>query len=93
MGASRSRPRRVARSAAPTRAYRRVLLEWQECTQLPALAPEALAAFHPTEQVENFYVSNGYLLPNYHKYYWLGAQVNGPWPNFTWVSGWAHLCC
>jgi hypothetical protein len=43
--------------------------------------------------VENFYVDHGYLLPNFHKYYWLGAQVNGPWPNFTWVSLAAKPCC
>lgn len=36
-------------------------------------------------QVENFYISNGYLLPNFHKHYWLGATAV-QWPKFNWTD-------
>jgi hypothetical protein len=40
-------------------------------------------------QVEAWAVSNGFLLPEYHRFYWLGLNSSqGPasWPNFTWID-------
>jgi hypothetical protein len=36
-------------------------------------------------QVEHFYISNGYLLPSWHKHYWMGATTE-QWPNFNWTD-------
>lgn len=44
--------------------------------------------------VERFYTSSGYLLPLYHKQYWLGYatdQQGYSWPNFTVSSSEAGL--
>jgi hypothetical protein len=57
------------------------------CCLRPAPAARSptlpLAAPHP--QVEDFYVSGGYLLPNFHREYWMGASTMA-WPNFTWTD-------
>ena len=33
-------------------------------------------------------MDNGFLLPTYHQFYWMGANVSDAiyWPNFTWVD-------
>ena len=36
-------------------------------------------------QVESFYINNGYLLPNFHKHYWMGATAT-LWPKFVWTD-------
>jgi hypothetical protein len=41
-------------------------------------------------EVEQWYISQGYLLPAYHKVYWLGLATNtSRWPVFTWSSSYA----
>ena len=37
-------------------------------------------------QVEGFYIKSGYLLPSYHKSYWIGmtTQKTGGRPNWYW---------
>lgn len=51
---------------------------------LPWLPP------HLQAEVEQWYVSQGYLLPAYHKGYWLGLATNASkWPVFTWTSSYA----
>ena len=38
-------------------------------------------------QVENYYISAGFLLPTFHKFYWTGLVSNSStWPKFSWVS-------
>lgn len=45
----------------------------------------------PQAEVESFYTSNGYLLPQYHQFYWLGYRkvcaIRLP------VAGWPLLHC
>ena len=37
--------------------------------------------------MEKHYTANGYMLPSYQKFYWMGLQsTSGSWPNFTWVD-------
>jgi hypothetical protein len=37
--------------------------------------------------VEAFYISNGYILPKYHKFYWVGLNSSEQqWSNFTWLT-------
>jgi hypothetical protein len=41
------------------------------------------------QQVEACFIDAGYLLPNYHKFYWMGLATNlegSRWPNFTWID-------
>ena len=39
--------------------------------------------------MEACFIDDGYLLPNFHKFYWMGLAtgMNGAkWPNFTWID-------
>ncbi len=39
--------------------------------------------------VESCFLNQGSLLPNYHKFYWMGLQtgiLGARWPNFTWLD-------
>jgi hypothetical protein len=36
-------------------------------------------------QVESFYINGGYLLPGFHRHYWMGA-VATDWPKFAWTD-------
>jgi hypothetical protein len=39
------------------------------------------------QRVESYYVSAGFLLPTFHKVYWIGLNSSlGTYPNFTWVD-------
>ncbi len=41
------------------------------------------------QEVENCFIDGGYLLPNFHKFYWMGLATginNAKWPNFTWID-------
>jgi hypothetical protein len=42
------------------------------------------------EHVERYFLDMGFLLPGYHRLYWMGLQVPATsstrWPNFTWVD-------
>jgi hypothetical protein len=45
--------------------------------------------FTEQREVERCFQDDGWLLPNYHKFYWMGlaSNVNGAiWPNFTWLD-------
>ncbi len=47
-----------------------------------------LAAFQsPDEQVEveSYFIQNGFLLPSFHKHYWIGMTTT-KWPNFYWTD-------
>ena len=38
--------------------------------------------------VEQFYIRNGYLLPKFHEFYWIGlATLRGQHPEFSWTDG------
>lgn len=39
-------------------------------------------------QVEKYYISSGYLIPSFHKHYWLGltTQKQGGRPNWYWLE-------
>jgi hypothetical protein len=39
--------------------------------------------------VEQYYINSGFLIPSFHKSYWLGLRVTDDaiWPNFTWADG------
>jgi hypothetical protein len=38
-------------------------------------------------EVEEFYTSRGYLIPNFHKVYWMGLTSNSSmWPRFLWLD-------
>jgi hypothetical protein len=38
-------------------------------------------------EVEQFYISAGFLIPNYHKAYWMGLVSNlTSWPRFRWTD-------
>jgi hypothetical protein len=38
-------------------------------------------------EVESFYITSGYLLPAFHKLYWMGlAATNRTWPSFKWMD-------
>ncbi len=41
----------------------------------------------PLQEVERYYTTSGFMLPSFHRFYWLGL-ASGPttWPNFTWVG-------
>jgi hypothetical protein len=49
------------------------------------LSASCSASPWPPLQVEDFYISNGYLLPGYHRHYWLGATAT-TWPKFNWTD-------
>ncbi len=49
---------------------------------LPATPPTLLQ-----NDVEQFYIRSGYLLPNYHDFYWLGLSTQRNPPNFGWTDG------
>jgi hypothetical protein len=36
-------------------------------------------------QVEGYYVNGGFLLPKYHRFYWIGLRAVGP-KNFNWID-------
>ena len=37
--------------------------------------------------MEEYYISNGYILPQYHKQYWMGLNSSANiFPNFTWLT-------
>jgi hypothetical protein len=41
------------------------------------------------QQVEQCFISQGTLLPAYHKFYWMGlatGNYGAKWPNFTWID-------
>jgi hypothetical protein len=38
-------------------------------------------------EVEHFYISSGYLIPNFHRVYWIGLATNTTnWPRFRWLD-------
>jgi hypothetical protein len=38
-------------------------------------------------QVETYYTNSGFMLPNFHRFYWMGlVSSSGTWPRFTWVD-------
>jgi hypothetical protein len=44
--------------------------------------------------VEAYYTSSGFMLPSFHRFYWMGLQSSiGAWPKFTWVSAAACPAC
>ncbi len=36
--------------------------------------------------MEQFYVGQGWLIPTFHKAYWLGLEAR-KWPDFRWLDG------
>ncbi len=36
--------------------------------------------------MEQFYVGQGWLIPTFHKAYWIGLAAT-TWPNFRWLDG------
>ena len=36
-------------------------------------------------EVETYFIRQGYLLPKYHKSYWMGLRAT-QWPNFAWID-------
>jgi hypothetical protein len=41
----------------------------------------------PPVQVESYYIGAGFMLPTFHRFYWMGLQSTvSTWPAFTWVS-------
>lgn len=40
-------------------------------------------SFKEQSEVEQYYISNGLLLPSYHKFYWIGLSTS-LWPTFLW---------
>jgi hypothetical protein len=52
-----------------------------------------LASFASREEqldVEQSLVSTGYLLPSFHKQYWMGlATTEDSWPTFRWARPWS----
>ncbi len=58
-------------------------------SQLPLALGPALTALllEPQKEVEEYYISHGYILPSYHKQYWMGLNSSGSiFPNFTWLT-------
>jgi hypothetical protein len=43
------------------------------------------AAQEEQAEVEQYYTSQGILLPAYHTFYWMGLNTSS-WPNFTWLD-------
>ena len=46
-------------------------------------------------QVESFFIKNGYLIPSFHKNYWIGltTQKTGGRPNWYWWVAAECACC
>jgi hypothetical protein len=42
--------------------------------------------FPTQKEVENFYITGGYLLPKFHQAYWLGFNTSSNWPDFTQID-------
>jgi hypothetical protein len=41
---------------------------------------------------QGYYVNMGFLLPTFHKIYWIGLNTSAAlWPKFTWTVGCAAL--
>jgi hypothetical protein len=41
------------------------------------------------QAVESCFIQQGYMLPSFHKFYWMGLKTGIPgtrWPNFTWID-------
>ena len=49
----------------------------------------SLASQQEQADLEAFFMLSGYLLPTFHKHYWLGMSTASmqTWPNFTWQDG------
>jgi hypothetical protein len=67
-------------------------LPWSAATCKPShhqlwLEPGEARPFPLQAEVEDYYVRRGYLIPNYHKVYWMGLTTNATtWPRFTWLD-------
>jgi hypothetical protein len=49
--------------------------------------PDIQSPCYLQKEVEHFYISHGYILPMYHKFYWMGLNSSGMiFPNFTWLT-------
>jgi hypothetical protein len=45
------------------------------------------ASLAEQQEVEQYYISNGYLFPTYTPAYWLGMRTNRTgWPHFDWLQ-------
>jgi hypothetical protein len=62
--------------------------EAQDTCKLRGAHLVAWTSYKEQAEVEGYFVSNGYLLPTYHLYYWIGANVSDAiyWPDFSWID-------
>jgi hypothetical protein len=51
----------------------------------PGAPAEPRSPFSAPCQVEGFFVNGGFLLPKYHRNYWMGLRAVGP-KNFNWID-------
>lgn len=56
--------------------------------QLPIAMLTRLPPCLPAQaEVEEFYAGRGYLIPNFHKVYWMGLNTTlKGWPKFAWLD-------
>ena len=69
-------------ACAAVRAQCQRTLPW-DCTRLRADWRSPLSPL--AAQVEGYCVNGGFLLPKYHRYYWMGLRAVGP-KNFNWID-------